>query len=289
MKQTLANQGVRDAGQPWSREGVNAPITRAATLVIAAADAAPASKHQADYICTGIHDQEEIAIAIGALPSVGGTIRLTEGTFQFSATLDIATVYCPVGGPGAGGIAIKGAGYGTQIDYNNTDPVIDIEGTIGVVIEYLRIDAGGIHPGTSTDYVLRYWKDDVWVEECHRSTSLQVITDNVNFSAPSRNLITLPAFSVVTGVEVMVLEVFNSDGTDEVSVGLDPLGAAPLDPDALALPVDVSTLGTKIVLAGAYLGTLVETWGVVVVATYAAGGSAPTTGLALVTIYYYTR
>jgi len=279
MRQTWNNQRSRNIDQPWSREGVNAPITRAATLVIAAADAAPASKHQADYICTGIHDDIEIATAIGALPSVSGTIRLTEGTFQFSATLNLYDIAA-----GVPGITIKGAGQGTRLNHNNTDPVIDLEGTSGCSIEYLDTDDGGIHSGVgTTDYVLRYWKDGVWTESIHRSTSLQLVTNNVNFSAPSRNLITLPMFSVVTGVEVIVSEVFNSDGTDLVSVGL---GA---DLDALALPVDVSTLGTKVVLAGAYLGTVVGTGGVVVVATYAAGGSAPTTGLALVTIYYYTR
>lgn len=53
-----------------------------ATVVVAAANASEASKAGANYICDGEGDQEEINAAIGALPEPGGTVQLTEGTFD---------------------------------------------------------------------------------------------------------------------------------------------------------------------------------------------------------------
>ena len=53
-----------------------------ATLTVAAHDAADASKAAADYVCDGEGDQEEINAAIAALPEPGGTVQLTEGTFD---------------------------------------------------------------------------------------------------------------------------------------------------------------------------------------------------------------
>jgi hypothetical protein len=280
MKQTWNNQRVHEIGQPWSREGVNAPITRAATFVIATADAAPASKHQADYICTGIHDQEEIAIAINTLPSIGGSIQLTEGAFNFSAKLNLPPIYDPA--VVTRGFAVRGAGYGTYINYNGADPVIGLGNTRGVLIESLRTDAGGIDPGFGTETVLRYWKDNKWVEYYDRPSGLQVSSVLLVMSAPSQNFVELPKLSIATRVEVLVLTAFNSDGTNTISVGKS------VDLDMLALAVDVSTTGPKIVLAGAYLGTILSVaGGFPPVATYVAGGSAPTTGMAIVSIYWH--
>ena len=53
-----------------------------ATLLVAAHNAAESSKAAADYVCDGEGDQEEINAAIRALPEAGGTVQLTEGTFD---------------------------------------------------------------------------------------------------------------------------------------------------------------------------------------------------------------
>ena len=64
-----------------------------ATFVIAASDSL--HKERADYVCNGIDDQVEIQAAIDALysPPVGqgggGSIYLTEGTFNISSTITI--------------------------------------------------------------------------------------------------------------------------------------------------------------------------------------------------------
>ncbi len=52
------------------------------TLVVAAHDAATSSKATASFVADGDGDQEEINAAIRALPGAGGTVQLTEGTFD---------------------------------------------------------------------------------------------------------------------------------------------------------------------------------------------------------------
>lgn len=89
---------------------------------------------------------------------------------------------------------------------------------------------------------------------------------------------TLPAAAYVPRVHVQVTEAFNSDGTDTLTVG------TAADADAYATAVDVSTTGIKTVTLGASAGYVATA--VAVVAAYAAGGSAPTTGKALVVLDY---
>lgn len=52
------------------------------TLVVAAHNAAESSKATANFVADGEGDQEEINAAIRALPETGGTVQLTEGTFD---------------------------------------------------------------------------------------------------------------------------------------------------------------------------------------------------------------
>ena len=58
--------------------------TRSATIVIAASNSSAKSKAQADYVCDGIADNEEIMAAINALPTAGGCVTLMEGTYQLA-------------------------------------------------------------------------------------------------------------------------------------------------------------------------------------------------------------
>ncbi len=52
------------------------------TLVVAAHNASESSKATATFVADGEGDQEEINAAIRALPEAGGTVKLTEGTFD---------------------------------------------------------------------------------------------------------------------------------------------------------------------------------------------------------------
>lgn len=69
---------------------LNAPTGRGATFVVAASDASVKSKAQADYVVVGNAD-DEIQLAISALPVVGGTVLLSEGTFGISANIILSS------------------------------------------------------------------------------------------------------------------------------------------------------------------------------------------------------
>jgi hypothetical protein len=58
------------------------------TLIVAASDASNRSKSMADFTCDGLDDQAEINAAINAAADAGGgTVLLTEGTFECSGSI----------------------------------------------------------------------------------------------------------------------------------------------------------------------------------------------------------
>ncbi|MDN7013311.1 hypothetical protein FGW20_09695 [Methanoculleus sp. FWC-SCC3] len=63
------------------------PTVTGPTIIVAASDSSAASKDGADYVCDGIDDQYEIQAAIDALPASGGTVQLTEGTFNCAGSV----------------------------------------------------------------------------------------------------------------------------------------------------------------------------------------------------------
>lgn len=58
---------------------------------VAASNASAASKAAAAYVCDGTDDQIEINAALAALSSYGGSVVLSEGTFNCSAFVDVIT------------------------------------------------------------------------------------------------------------------------------------------------------------------------------------------------------
>jgi hypothetical protein len=89
---------------------------------------------------------------------------------------------------------------------------------------------------------------------------------------------TVPAHARIVSVSIEVTQAFNSDGTDLLSVGYSGSTAA------YATATDVSTTGIKTVTLGTGVGYSATARDVI--ATYAAGGSAPSTGKALVSVAY---
>jgi parallel beta-helix repeat protein len=65
-------------------------VGRGVTLVVAASNASALSKATADYVCDGVSDQTEIKAALAALPAVGGTVQLSEGTFTIDGQITTA-------------------------------------------------------------------------------------------------------------------------------------------------------------------------------------------------------
>ena len=88
----------------------------------------------------------------------------------------------------------------------------------------------------------------------------------------------LPRFCYVMRVHLHVTEAFNSDGTDNISVGW--TGTT----NALATNTDVATTGVKAVTLGANNGY--NSTEQIVNAYYTNGGSEPTTGKAIVIVEF---
>ncbi len=73
---------------------------------MAASDTSSAGKVQADYVCDGTADDVQINAAIAALPASGGSVKLLEGTYNISSTININ---------GVSDVSLSGVGYSTNI------------------------------------------------------------------------------------------------------------------------------------------------------------------------------
>lgn len=77
-----------------------------ATVVIAAADSHLAGKRTADFVCDGVDDQEQFALAAASLPEIDGMkqgrIECLEGNYECSAGLALGAASAEVGLTGQG-------------------------------------------------------------------------------------------------------------------------------------------------------------------------------------------
>ena len=102
---TAGNALMAD-GDSWeSRALVEADISdlaigRAFTLTIAASDASALEISQADYVCDGADDDVQIQAALDALPSQGGTVKLSSGSFTIEATIILPPIPFTLSGDG---------------------------------------------------------------------------------------------------------------------------------------------------------------------------------------------
>jgi hypothetical protein len=112
-----------------------------ATVVVAARDSSARSKALADHVCDGTGDQQEINAAIKALPEVGGTVLLMEGTY------DIRKVAGKLGGIiiDRSNVVLSGQGASTkliQAPDQDTNVIRIIGSGVGhITIRDLYIDA----------------------------------------------------------------------------------------------------------------------------------------------------
>lgn len=91
----------------------------------------------------------------------------------------------------------------------------------------------------------------------------------------------VPSNVVFIGARIEVTEAWNSDGADEISIGVDAAHTYFVN------AVDVATTGTKTATLNAlFSGSGFEASATTVVAYYVNGGSEPSTGRAIVTIEY---
>ena len=108
----------------------------AVTFVVAASDASTRIINQADYIADGTADDVEIQAAIDALPTAGGTVFLSEGTFTLAEGININD----------NDIAFVGSGYatlikaGSSVTFTNSALVRTSGGKSRIRIANLTID-----------------------------------------------------------------------------------------------------------------------------------------------------
>ncbi len=132
-----------------------AAAATATTVVVAANDSNAASKAGANYTCDGFDDQAEIQAALATLPQ-GGTVVLSEGTFNCSGAI------IP-----AGGTTLLGRGpEETVLSFSQN-------GMLNVSAEYVNLDrfsvdgAGYTNTSTNTTLDLTQWLGVITVYASH--------------------------------------------------------------------------------------------------------------------------
>ena len=106
---------------------VGALETTPTTIVVAAKDSSAADKSSAAYVCDGVNDHVEIQAALNALPSSGGVVLLTSGTYNCAGII----------APKAGS-TLKGEGESeTYLKFTH-------DGRINVDREYVTLDGFNI-------------------------------------------------------------------------------------------------------------------------------------------------
>lgn len=102
---------------------------RAATLVVAASNAAALSRLQADYRCDGVDDHLEIQAAIDAVAALGGgKVLLSEGTFVANLAITNPANYETMIVVKTN-VTLEGSGWGTVITVPNGYTLV-VEGAI---------------------------------------------------------------------------------------------------------------------------------------------------------------
>jgi hypothetical protein len=143
---------------------------------VAASDASKKARDLATYRCNGTADDVEIQAAIDALPSGGGTVVLSEGTFTTSSTINLSS-YDALQGQGRRVTIIKRAagftdtlldGVGTD---RTTDTILDVDISSlrldGSTLAGKLIDAKYAHRWTLRD--VTFWDaadHAIYAEEC---------------------------------------------------------------------------------------------------------------------------
>jgi hypothetical protein len=105
-------------------------------IIVAAADAPDYIRQNADYQCDGVDDQVEIMAAIASLPTVGGTVQLSTGTFFYSDTIKLVN---------RKNLTLCGVGTGSKSPNTNDGRGTIIAPAAGVdrpAIEYIQTTAG---------------------------------------------------------------------------------------------------------------------------------------------------
>lgn len=227
------------------------------TFVVAAQNASLRVRRTADFICDGSRaDDVEWQEALDALPSGGGRLVGSEGTFVFTQQVTRAI----------SNVAIIGCGAATRFNLDASTPVFSAGSQTGWLFADFDTDAGGV--ALATDTVARYWKVGVL-----QSPHVQFVEGWVTVADQNPDLGPIPIGAFPIETFVWVEEAFNSSGIDILTVGHGGNPAAYAD----GAGIDVSGTGVKTVALGVdvrKVSSVVRT----AEALYTKGGTTPTTG-----------
>jgi len=107
--------------------------TRGRTIVVAASNSIDPTLAPAAYRCDGVADQVEINAAIAAMGATGGTVILLEGTYNITASINLASLTALMG-QGAGTVLFIPNGHNADLN------VISAVSVNRVLVADLRID-----------------------------------------------------------------------------------------------------------------------------------------------------
>lgn len=134
---TLPDDQVRYGTVKADREPADDALGATATFIVAASDARkPLMAH---YTCDGVADDVQIQAAIDALPSGGGRVMLSEGTFTLAAPIKLLS-----------NVVLAGQGWATiliAIDGLDDALIRNSDWTLGgetnIIVRDLQIDSNG--------------------------------------------------------------------------------------------------------------------------------------------------
>jgi len=122
--------------------------TRTGTVFVAATGAQQISQTETDFLCDGMADDVEIQAAVDSLPSGGGMVVLSEGTFTLAATISRSIA----------NVTILGMGMSTRLVNNASTKLISDGGQAGWAFLEFDVDAGDV-TASGTGNVTDYWID----------------------------------------------------------------------------------------------------------------------------------
>ena len=154
------------AGTPVSKYATVQDVIGGPSLFVAASNATAEETKHADYVCDGTADESQINSAIAALPTGGGKIKLSSGTFTV-AKAGVRTTppqgYCVLIDQNDGAVVLEGSGWSTIVKLaDNQDAntcAILIRGDSGdmrnssTVVRDMKVDGNLTGQGAAwTDY-----------------------------------------------------------------------------------------------------------------------------------------
>ena len=137
----LTADAASATGMKW-----NSALSGAVTFLVAASNASTVSKNGANFLCDGIADDVQIQEAIDALPAVGGTVVLSEGTFIIAADLILSSSATKINGSGIAATIVKFAASRA----NGSRAFLTSGAITDIYIGNLTIDGNKANQGAAT-------------------------------------------------------------------------------------------------------------------------------------------